>query len=70
VLAKGRAKLAERIRAAAAEHAVPIVNDPPLARALYRAVPVGGFVPVQLFRAVAEVLALVLRRGRSAAERN
>jgi flagellar biosynthetic protein FlhB len=62
VLAKGRAKLAERIRAISVEHRIPIVEDPPLARALYRAVPVGGFIPVQLFRAVAEVLALVLRR--------
>jgi flagellar biosynthetic protein FlhB len=62
VLAKGRGKIAERIRAISVEHRIPIVEDPPLARALYRSVPVGGFIPAQLFRAVAEVRALVLRR--------
>jgi flagellar biosynthetic protein FlhB len=69
LLAKGRALLAERIREIAVAHRVPIVEDPPLARALYRAVPVGGQIPPSLFRAVAEVLALVLSRraGRRAA---
>jgi flagellar biosynthetic protein FlhB len=62
VVAKGRALLAERIRKIATEHRVPIVSDPPLARALYRAVPVGAQIPAALFRAVAEVLALVLTR--------
>ncbi len=64
VLAKGRGKLAERIRGIAKEHGVPIVSDPPLARALYRAVEVGSVIPEALFRAVAEVLALVLRGGK------
>jgi flagellar biosynthetic protein FlhB len=62
VLAKGRNKIAERIRAVATEHGIAIVTDAPLARALYRAVPVGGFIPHRLYRAVAEVLALVMRR--------
>jgi flagellar biosynthetic protein FlhB len=62
VLAKGRGRIAERIREIAAEHGVPIISDPPLARALFRSVPVGGFIPAQLFRAVAEILALVLKR--------
>jgi flagellar biosynthetic protein FlhB len=65
LLAKGRARLAERIRAIAKDHRVPIVSDPPLARALYRSVPVGAEIPAAFFRAVAEILALVLsRKGR------
>jgi flagellar biosynthetic protein FlhB len=62
VLAKGRGRIAERIRELAAEHGVPLVSDPPLARALYRAVEVGQVIPASLFRAVAEVLALVLKK--------
>jgi flagellar biosynthetic protein FlhB len=65
VLAKGRAKLAERIREIAIANGIPIVSDPPLARALYKSVPLGAEIPVALYRAVAEVLALILhRRGR------
>jgi len=65
VVARGRGRIAERIREIALEHRIPIISDPPLARALYRAVEVGRFVPASLFRAVAEVLALVLRRERT-----
>jgi flagellar biosynthetic protein FlhB len=61
LLAKGRGRIAERIREIATAHGVPLVSDPPLARSLYRAVEVGQFIPASLFRAVAEVLALVLR---------
>ena len=65
VLAKGQALLAERIREIATANAIPIISDPPLARALYRSVPVGGLIPVQLYRAVAEVLSYVYRmRGK------
>ena len=64
VVAKGVDRMAQRIREAADEHGVPIHRDPPLARSLYKAVEVGEFIPETLFRAVAEVLALVLgRRG-------
>jgi len=64
LLAKGRDLLAQRIREIAAEHRIPIVEDPPLARALYRSVPLGGYVPESLYRAVAEVLAFVYRLDR------
>lgn len=68
VLAKGQDLLAARIRKIAEEHRIPIVEDAPLARALYKSVPVGGTIPAALYRAVAEVLALVLRRrGRRVA---
>ena len=62
VLAKGRARIALKIRSIAEEHKIPIVENPPLARALYKAVPIGGEVPEALYRAVAEVLAMVFRK--------
>ncbi|NNL67460.1 MAG: flagellar biosynthesis protein FlhB [Myxococcales bacterium] len=61
VVAKGRNKVAERIREAAREHDVPIVENPPLARLLARSVEVGREIPENLFQAVAEVLAFVHR---------
>lgn len=59
VVAKGERLLALRIRDVARKHGVPVLEEPPLARALYAAVPVGHPVPANLFHAVAEVLAWV-----------
>jgi flagellar biosynthetic protein FlhB len=64
VLAKGRGQLAERIRELALEHRVPLLSDPPLARALYRLGEVGAEVPEKLYRALAEVFAWVFGRRR------
>lgn len=61
VVAKGRGVLAARIRAIAREHGVPIVENVPLAQALYKSVEVGAFIPSELFGAVAEVLAYLIR---------
>jgi flagellar biosynthesis protein FlhB len=61
VLAKGRGILAERIKREARWHNVPIVENPPLAQALYRAVEVGSTIPAKLYAAVAEVLAFIYR---------
>jgi len=61
VLAKGKGFLAARIRALAREHEIPIVENPPLAQSLYRSVDVGEFIPADLFGAVAEVLAYLIR---------
>jgi flagellar biosynthetic protein FlhB len=61
VSAKGAEHLAERIREAAHEHGVPVVERPELARALYKAVEVGQSIPMELYQAVAEVLAYVYR---------
>jgi flagellar biosynthetic protein FlhB len=61
VVAKGKNYLALRIRKLAASHDVPLVENPPLARALYDAVPVGGEIPVHLYKAVAEILAYVFK---------
>jgi len=61
VVAKGADILAARIRELAKEHKIPIVPNPPLARALYKQCEIGDFVPRDLFQAVAEVLAFVYR---------
>ncbi len=62
VVAKGRGPIAERIKQVAEEHGVPILRRRELARALFSLVEVGMEIPPQLYRAVAEVLAFVLRR--------
>ncbi|WP_073088136.1 flagellar biosynthesis protein FlhB [Selenomonas ruminantium] len=61
VVAKGQDLVARRIKELARENDVPIVENKPLARALYAAVEVGGSVPAELYQAVAEVLAYVYR---------
>ncbi|MCK4460628.1 MAG: flagellar biosynthesis protein FlhB [candidate division Zixibacteria bacterium] len=61
VLAKGERLIAERIKEIAREHDIPIIEDKPLARALFKMCDVGDFVPAQLYRAVAELLAYVYR---------
>ncbi|MGA2136227.1 MAG: EscU/YscU/HrcU family type III secretion system export apparatus switch protein [Bryobacteraceae bacterium] len=66
VVAKGKNYLAQRIRQRAQEFQVPIIENPPLAQALYRSVEVGQEIPPHLYRAVAEILAYVykLMNGR------
>jgi flagellar biosynthetic protein FlhB len=59
VVAKGTDRLALRIRDLAAESGVPVLQAPPLARALYAHVELDAEVPAQLFAAVAQVLAWV-----------
>lgn len=66
VVAKGAGVVADRIKAEAATHDVPVVEDKPLARAVYRATEVGDPVPVEFYRAVAEVLAMVYSTRRRA----
>lgn len=67
VLAKGQGWLAQRIKEIAARAGVQIVENPPLAQALYRTVDVGDAIPAELYQAVAEVLAFVYRSRRRAA---
>ena len=69
VVAKGAGVIAARIRAEADKHRVPMVQDVPLARALYRVCDLGQEIPHELFMAVARILAFVfsLRRRGSAA---
>lgn len=66
-LAKGLDELALRIRGVAEAHGVPVVENPPLARALHASVHIDEEIPVEQYKAVAEVIGYVLRlRGRAA----
>jgi flagellar biosynthetic protein FlhB len=69
VVAKGADLVAARIREIAAEHGVPVVEAPPLARALHRHAGLGDEIPAALYGAVAQLLAwaYALRAGRAAA---
>ena len=62
VMAKGRNLLAEEIKAEARWAGVPIIENPPLARSLYRSVEVGQPIPVDLYAAVAAILAYLYRQ--------
>ena len=61
VVAKGAGYVAERIKAMAQEHAVPLVENKPLAQQLFKAVDIGATIPEGLYQAVAEILAYVYR---------
>ncbi|NLM26075.1 MAG: flagellar biosynthesis protein FlhB [Firmicutes bacterium] len=64
VVAKGAGGTALRIREIANEHNVPTVENPPLARTLFKTVDIGQQIPPELYPAVAEVLAFVYRLRR------
>lgn len=66
VLAKGQDFLALKMREIAAQHGIPIVENKPLARALYKQCEPGDFVPRDFFVPVAEVLAFVFKTAKSA----
>ncbi len=61
VVAKGKDLIAAQIRRVAEEHDVPVIGDPPLARALHASVEIGQVIPEELYAAVARVLAFVYR---------
>ncbi len=68
VLAKGKGQVAARIREVATENRVPLVEDVPLARALYKSCEIGAEIPAEMFTAVAKVLAFVMAlKARGAA---
>jgi flagellar biosynthetic protein FlhB len=64
VVAKGSNLIAQRIREIATEHHVPILEAPPLARALHKHTEIGESIPEALYTAVAEVLAYVYQLKR------
>jgi flagellar biosynthetic protein FlhB len=64
VLAKGENRFAQRIKALAAEHGVPMIENKPVARMLFRVGEVGESIPQPLYQAVAEILAFVYRHHR------
>jgi flagellar biosynthetic protein FlhB len=61
VVAKGKNYLALRIRQRAIDNQVPLIENPPLAQALYKSVEVGQEIPPHLYRAVAEILAYIFK---------
>ena len=61
VVAKGAGYVAERIKQVASDHRVPIVENKPLARTLAASVDIGDSIPVELYKAVAQILAYVYR---------
>jgi len=61
VLAKGQRLIAEKIKQIAREHGIPVIEDKPLARAIFKMCEVGDLIPDKLYRAVAEVLAHIYR---------
>lgn len=61
IVAKGRNHVARRIRELAIANEVPIIENPPLARALFAAAEVGQEIPPHLYKAVAEILAYLFR---------
>ncbi len=67
VVAKGKDLIALQIKRVAEENDVPVIADPPLARALHSSVEIGQIIPQELYAAVARVLAFVYRMaGRRA----
>lgn len=63
-VAKGLDELALRIKAVATEHDVPVVENPPLARALHAAIDIDDAIPEDQYKAVAEVIGFVMRLRR------
>jgi flagellar biosynthesis protein FlhB len=61
VVAKGRNILAEKIKQLARDNGIMLVENKPLAQALYKSVEVGDSIPAKLYQAVAEILVVVLR---------
>jgi len=61
VVAKGADLIAEKIKAIAKEHNIPIIENKPLARTIFKTLKIGQVVPRELFVAVAEVLSYVYR---------
>ena len=60
-MAKGRGIVAQRIRELARAHGVPVVENKPLAWALFEGVEIGEEISEELYRGVAEILAMVYR---------
>ena len=56
--------MAQQIKQIADEHDIPIIENPPVARTLYRLVDVGHFIPKETFQVVAEILAFVFNIKR------
>ncbi|MCL4439440.1 MAG: EscU/YscU/HrcU family type III secretion system export apparatus switch protein, partial [Firmicutes bacterium] len=65
LVAKGAGDIANRLKGIAADNKVPVIENPPLARALFQQVDIGREIPAELYQSVAEILAMVLRLKRN-----
>jgi len=65
VVAKGARLIAEKIIEIAKENGIPVIENKPLARALFKLVEIGAVIPMSLYGAVAEVLAYIYRIGKA-----
>ena len=63
-MAKGLDALALKIRAIAEEHDVPVIEDPPLARALYAAIDVDDVIPPAHYEAVARIIGFIMNKAK------
>ncbi|MBC2711739.1 MAG: flagellar biosynthesis protein FlhB [Desulfosarcina sp.] len=61
VVAKGAGFVAQKIRSIAIENDIPVVENKPLARTIFKSTQIGDFIPADLYRAIAEILAYVYR---------
>ena len=61
VIAKGSNLVAQKIKELALEHDIPIVENRPLAQTLYKTVKIGNYIPVDLYKTVAEILAYIFK---------
>jgi flagellar biosynthetic protein FlhB len=68
-VAKGVDVIARKIREVASEHAIPVVENPPLARAVYATVEIDQEIQPEHYKAVAEVIGYVMRLNRAFAGR-
>ncbi len=64
VVAKGKDFIAQKIKDIAKKHDIPVVEDPPLARALYSSVEIGSIIPEKFYVAIAKILARIYREKR------
>lgn len=69
VVAKGKDHLALKIREIASKHDIPLIENAPLARALFASVEIDDYIPYEFYKAVADVLSKIFKRkGKSADE--
>jgi flagellar biosynthetic protein FlhB len=68
-VAKGMDSLALKIREVAEANGVPVIEDPPLARALYATVEIDEIIPPAHYEAVAKIIGFILSAGRAVAAR-
>jgi flagellar biosynthetic protein FlhB len=61
VIAKGAGYIAEKIKEIAKSNRIPVIENKPLARAMFKSVDIGAFIPFDMYKAVAEILAYVYR---------